>query len=124
MVGLCDELDWVPLVEKWVLSGCCCGLRGATWSKMGLKCYWWELTEVWNKPWLLAEPLVELDFGSLLLPRVQDEASREVGDSSRQWMERFFRGKHVSGEDRAAHELRCLFGVLEEACGWKLRTGK
>ena len=46
---------------------------------------------------------------------VQDEAIEEMGDSPRQWLERFLRDKHISGKDRAPLVLRCLRGVLEEA---------
>ena len=35
-----------------------------------------HVTENWNEPWLLAEPLVDLDIGSFLEPAVQDVVAR------------------------------------------------
>ena len=40
---------------------------------------------------------------------------KSCGSSSRQWLVHFLRDIHISGKDRAAHELRCLCDVLEEA---------
>ena len=53
----------------------------------GARCCWWELTEVRNAPWLLAEPLVDLEIGNLPGP---DEASEEVGSCPRQWSVSFW----------------------------------
>ena len=47
-----------------------------------------------------------------------------MGGSPRQWLGRFPRDKHISKKDRAAHELRCLCNVLEEAaCFDQLNLG-
>ena len=45
------------------------------------------------------------------------KAMEKLGGSAspRQWLQRFLKDKHNSSKDRAAHELRCLFDVLEEA---------
>ena len=36
----------------------------------------------------------------------------------KRWFERCLRDKHISSKDRAAHELRCLCDVLEEAASF------
>ena len=51
-------------------------------------------------------------------------AMEKLGGSPRQWVEHLLRDKHISGKDRAAHELRCLCDVLEEAaCFDQLNLG-
>ena len=45
-------------------------------------------------------------------------AMGKLAEQSTAVAERFLREKHVSGEDRAAHELRCQCGVLEEAASF------
>ena len=39
----------------------------------------------------------------------------KFGGTPRQWLGRFLRDKHISSKDRAAHELRYLCDVVEEA---------
>ena len=62
------------------------------------------------KPWLLAEPLVDLNIGSLPGPRLQDEVIKELGHRPRRLVERILRGRHTSGKYRGS--------VLEKAFGF------
>ena len=68
------------------------------------------LAEFCSKPWLLAEPHVDLNIGSLQGPRVQDEVMKELGNTPRRRAERILRGRHTSDMDRSS--------VLEEALGF------
>ena len=47
---------------------------------------WWEVAEVWDKPRLFAEPLVDLNIDCLPGTRVWDLVIREMDDKPRQWL--------------------------------------
>ena len=69
-----------------------------------------EVAEDWDKPRLLAEPLVDLNIDSLPGTRVWDEVIREMDDKPRQWLDHLLHGKDISGEFRES--------VFEKA--WRL----
>ena len=66
-------MSWIPLERKCVMSGYRYDLLDTFRGEREAQHSWWEVAEVWSKPWLLAEPLVDLNIGSLPGTRVRDE---------------------------------------------------
>ena len=107
VVGWCDESD--SFGEEMGHERLRVWPAGRISEQDGAHRYWWELPEFWKKPWLLAEPLVDLNTGSFSGPKVQDEVIKELGNRPQQWAERILRSKHISGKNRSS--------VLEDALG-------
>ena len=112
VVGWCDE--WESTDEEMGHERLLLWLSGRISGQDGAHCYWWELTAVCNKPWLFAEPLVDLDIGSLLGPRVQDEARNGRQPATMEGNVSFGANTSVVRARLLIGKLRCLCGVLEE----------
>ena len=82
VVEWCDELD--SLGEEMSHEWLSLWPSGLTSEREGPQHSWWEVSEVRSKPWLLAEPLVDLN------------TIKEMDDKRLQWMEPLLQGRHSS----------------------------
>ena len=79
---------------------------------------WWEPTEVWSKPRLSVETLVDLNIDNLPVAMVWSEVIKDMDDKPRQRLEHLLQGRHISGEVKesvfkeALEVVQCGLGTL------------